>query len=212
MNTKSLLEFEKTIGFAFINKNLLEQSFIHRSYINEHPQLGKEHNERLEFLGDAVLELVVTQYLYKKYPGTPEGQLTAYRSALVRTESISEAALNLGVNDYMFLSKGEARDMGKAREYILANAFEAIVGSVYLDQGFERAEEFITNTLLHKIDVIVKKGLWRDAKSFVQEKAQEIFSVTPTYKVMSEIGPDHDKEFTIAIMFGDDIVTTGEGK
>lgn len=188
------------------------QAFVHRSYLNEHPNLGTHHNERLEFLGDAVLELVVTHYLFNKYPETPEGQLTAYRSSLVRTESISEAADNLSMGDYLLLSKGEAKDTGKARAYILANTFESFIGALYMDQGYDAAEKFISTNLFHKIDEIVAKGLWRDPKSYVQEKAQEVFSVTPSYRLAGEKGPDHDKEFEIAILFGDKEIAIGTGR
>lgn len=209
---KNFEDFEQKLGVFFADKGLLKQAFIHRSYINEHPKLGLSHNERLEFLGDAVLELVITHYLFEKYPDTPEGQLTAYRSALVRTESISEAARKLGMEDYLLLSKGEAKDKGKARSYILANTFESLIGAIYMDQGYDVARDFIADCLFGKIDHIVDKGLWKDAKSFVQEKAQDVYSVTPSYGVVSESGPDHDKNFVVKIMFGDNEVATGEGK
>ena len=204
--------FETKVGIVFADKKLLQQAFIHRSYLNENEGLGLSHNERLEFLGDAVLELVITRHLFDMYPETPEGQLTAYRSALVRTESISDAALQLGMGDYLMLSKGEAKDTGKARSYILANTFEAFIGAVYLDQGYAAAEAFIGAQLYPKVSEIVEKNLWRDAKSYVQEKAQELFSVTPSYQVLGETGPDHDKEFKVAIMFGEKQITAGVGK
>ncbi len=204
-------QFEKTTGIVFSDKKLLEQAFIHRSYINENTGLKLSHNERLEFLGDAVLELIVTSHLYKKYPDRDEGELTAYRSALVNAVIIGEVALALGMNEYLLLSKGEAKDIGKARSYILANTYEAYVGALYLDLGYEKAEEFITQTLLPKIDEIVAHKLWRDAKSLVQEKAQEYVSLTPSYKVISESGPDHDKHFTIGIFFGDEKIAEGKG-
>lgn len=209
---KPLSEFEAKVGITFKDKSILERAFTHRSYINEHPGTNLRHNERLEFLGDAVLELVITHYLFEKYPDTPEGELTAYRSALVRTESISDAASKLGMNDYLLLSKGEAKDTGKAREYILANTFEACIGAIYMDQGYEVARDFIGKSLYKKIDDIVEHRLWKDPKSYVQEKVQEIFSVTPSYEVISEEGPDHDRNFVAAILFGDEQVATGEGK
>ncbi|HOX91143.1 MAG TPA: ribonuclease III [Candidatus Paceibacterota bacterium] len=205
-------KFEKKTKIIFKNKKLLEQAFIHRSYINENSGSKLKHNERLEFLGDAVLELIITDYLYNKYPEKDEGELTAYRSSLVNTITIGEAASNLGMNDFLLLSKGESKDNGKARSYILANTFEAFIGAVYLDSGYETARDFIAKSLFNKIDEIVAKKLWRDPKSLVQEKAQEHLSVTPAYRVLSESGPDHDKHFTIGIFFGDDLVAEGKGK
>lgn len=203
---------EKQLKITFKNKTLLEQAFIHRSYINENPRSGLEHNERLEFLGDAVLELAVTDYLYKKYPESPEGELTAYRSSLVNAVLISEVTKELGFNEFLLLSKGEAKDMGKARQYILANTYESFLGAIYLDQGYTIAEQFVLDTLVVRLDDIVKNKLWRDAKSLVQEKAQEYLSVTPAYKVMNEHGPDHDKSFTVGIYFGEDLIAEGKGK
>ncbi len=205
-------DFEKKTKIVFKDKDLLKQAFIHRSYINENPSEGLSHNERLEFLGDAVLELVVTDYLYKKYKAYTEGELTAVRSALVNAIIIAGVATDVGMNDFLLLSKGEAKDKGKARQYILANTYEAYVGAVFLDQGIEVAEKFITASLLHKTDEIVKKKLWRDAKSLVQEKSQEYEGVTPAYKVLSESGPDHDKHFTVGIFFGNDKIADGKGK
>lgn len=205
-------KFEEKVGIEFNDKSLLKQAFIHRSYINENPSVGLDHNERLEFLGDAVLELVVTDFLYKKFPGSNEGELTAYRSALVNAIIISEVAQKVGMNEFLLLSKGEGKDMGKARMYILANTFESFVGAVFLDRGYLVAQEFITKNLLPKTDEIVSKKLWRDAKSFVQEKAQEYLSVTPAYKVIKEAGPDHDKHFTIGVYFGTDLIAQGVGK
>lgn len=204
--------FEKKTNIIFKDKKLLEQAFIHRSYINENNDSHFSHNERLEFLGDAVLELIITDYLYNKYPDRDEGDLTAYRSALVNAVIIGEVALELGMNDYLLLSKGEAKDIGKARSYILANTYEAYVGAVYIDQGYDVAQVFIARTLFGKIDEIVAKKLWRDAKSLVQEKSQEYLNVTPVYKVLNESGPDHDKHFTIGVFFGDDRIAEGKGK
>ncbi|MFA6273926.1 MAG: ribonuclease III [Candidatus Paceibacterota bacterium] len=205
-------DFEKKTKIVFKNKNLLKQAFIHRSYINENPSAGLSHNERLEFLGDAVLELIVTDFLYKKYPTYTEGELTALRSALVNAIIISEVASKIEMNDFLLLSKGETKDVGKARQYILANTYEAYVGAVYLDQGYEVVEKFITKSLLPNTEEIVSKKLWRDAKSLVQEKAQEFVGVTPAYKVLSESGPDHDKHFTIGILFGTELIAEGKGK
>lgn len=205
-------DFEKKIKITFQDKNLLKQAFTHRSYINENPNVSISHNERLEFLGDAVLELVVTDFLYRKYPQYTEGELTALRSALVNAIIISEIAGDIGMNDYLLLSKGEAKDFGKARQYILANTYEALVGAMYLDQGYAVVDKFITKTLLPKTEEIVNKKLWRDAKSLVQEKAQEFVSVTPLYKVLNQSGPDHDKHFTVGIYFGSELVAEGKGK
>jgi len=208
---KKYFDFQKNLGITFNDNNLLQQAFIHRSYINEHHGAEREHNERLEFLGDAVLELVVTDFLFNTYTDIAEGRLTAYRSALVRTESISAAARAMGMNDLLMLSKGEARDQGKARDYILANTFEAFIGAVYLDQGYQSAKDVIAKTLFPNIDDVIKEGTWRDAKSYVQEKAQEIYSVTPEYHLISAEGPDHDKHFVMAIHFGDKKIAEGSG-
>ncbi len=205
-------DFEEKTKIVFKNKDLLKQAFIHRSYINENPSAGLAHNERLEFLGDAVLELIVTDFLYKKYPTYTEGELTALRSALVNAIIISEIASKIGMNDYLLLSKGESRDLGKARQYILANTYEAYVGAVFLDQGYDVVDAFVTETLLPETEEIVHKKLWRDAKSLVQEKAQEFVGVTPAYKVLSEAGPDHDKHFTVGIYFGLNLIADGKGK
>lgn len=207
-----LSKFEEKTKIVFKDKKLLEQAFIHRSYINENTGLKLSHNERLEFLGDAVLELIVTDHLYNKYQDRDEGELTAYRSSLVNAVIIGEVAQDLGMNDYLLLSKGEAKDVGRARSYILANTYEAYVGAVYLDQGYDKARDFISKSLFGKIDTIVAKKLWRDAKSLVQEKAQEYLGVTPSYKVVSESGPDHDKHFNVGVYFGDEKIAEGKGK
>jgi len=208
---EAYLEFQNHIGVQFKDINLLKQACTHRSYINEQKQSGFGHNERLEFLGDAVLELIITDFLYKKFPETDEGILTAYRSSLVRTESISKAARDLGMNDILLLSKGESRDEGKARDYILANTYEALIGAVYLDAGYGAAEKVIGNTLFGNIDEVIAEGSWKDAKSYVQEKAQEIYGLTPRYELMRAEGPDHSKEFIMAIYFGDKKIAQGKG-
>ncbi|MBP6911887.1 MAG: ribonuclease III [Candidatus Pacebacteria bacterium] len=209
---KEFTSFEQAIGTIFNDKQLLTTAFTHRSYLNENPGTGLEHNERLEFLGDAVLELIVTNYLYRKYPQEPEGRLTSYRAALVNAVIIAEIATGLGMNDYLLLSKGEAKDNGKARQYILANTYEAILGAIYLDLGYDAGKVFVEQTLLPRLDEIVAKKLWRDPKSLVQEMAQEHVGMTPAYKVISESGPDHDKYFTIGIYFGEELVAKGKGK
>lgn len=205
-------QFETKIGHAFKKKELLEQAFTHRSYLNENRSIGREHNERLEFLGDAVLELVVTEFLFAKYPEKPEGDLTAYRAALVNTVSIAGAASALGMNEYLLLSRGEARDTGRARQIILANAFEALIGALYLDSGYAASKNFIAEQLFHKTDEVVEKRLWQDAKSRLQEIAQEKHGVTPTYKLMDQSGPDHNKIFVIGAYIGDEKIATGEGR
>lgn len=208
----TLEEFKRHNGILFKNENLLNQAFIHRSFINENPRSGLEHNERLEFLGDAVLELVVTEFLYTKYPHHNEGDLTSYRSALVNAVTLGEVADSLSFNDMLKLSKGEAKDVSRARSSILADAYEAFVGALYLDQGYDTVKTFITKTLLGKTEDIIKKGLYKDAKSFVQEKSQELYGATPAYKVLHEEGPDHDKIFRVGIYFNDDLIEEGQGK
>ncbi len=191
---------------------LYEQAFVHRSFINENPKFKLGHNERLEFLGDSVLELIVTDALYFKYPDHSEGDLTSYRAALVNTTSIGETAYNLGFNDLLKLSKGEQKDTGKARLSILADTYEAFLGALYLDLGYDRCVSWVKETLLINTDNIVRGGLFKDPKSLVQEKAQEKLQVTPSYKTISETGPDHDKLFVVGIYFGNDMVSDGSGK
>lgn len=203
-------KFEKQVNINFKNKDLLKQAFTHRSYINENPEAG-EHNERLEFLGDAVLELVVTKHLYDKYPDKPEGELTSYRSGLVNTNTLSEVASKLNMNDFLLLSRGESKDVGRARQYILANTFEALIGAIYLDLGYDSAVKFIADNLFGYIDNMVDKKLWRDAKSFLQEKAQDIRGITPHYKLLEEDGPDHAKNFTVGVYIGDELIGQGNG-
>ena len=205
-------KFAAHIGVTFTDIELLREAFTHRSYLNEHRGTNLKHNERLEFLGDAVLELVITEYLFQKYPDEPEGMLTAYRSALVNTNSISDAAVVWNMNEYLLLSRGEAKDTGRARQYILANTFEAVIGAIFLDQGYDAAREFIAKSLFDHLDEIVGKRLWQDAKSRFQEEAQERTGVTPNYVVQKEIGPDHDKRFAVGVYIGSDLIATGEGR
>ncbi|MES2436703.1 MAG: ribonuclease III [Patescibacteria group bacterium] len=204
-------KFEQQAGITFKDKNLLRQAFTHRSYLNENRNLKIEHNERLEFLGDAVLELVITDQLYHKYPGRPEGELTSFRSALVNSTTLANAAGKLGVNEYLLLSHGEAKDTGRARTYILANTYEALLGAIYLDQGYENTRDFIAKTIFPLIDDIVDNGLWMDAKSKFQEMAQEKLGVTPSYRTVKEAGPDHDKNFTVGVYLNNELAATGEG-
>lgn len=204
--------FAATIGVSFSNQTLLAEALTHRSYLNEHKEHVGTHNERLEFLGDAVLELAVTHFLFEKFPAKPEGDLTAYRAALVNTVSLARAAQELGVGDFLLLSRGEARDTGRAREAILADAFEAIIGALYLDQGFKAAEAFIAKHLYDKIDEVIEKRAYQDAKSRFQEAAQEKRGHTPFYQTLSEIGPDHDKRFTVGVFVGSDEIARGDGQ
>lgn len=204
-------EFSRnTLGFEFENIELLITAFTHRSYMNEHKKSAKEHNERLEFLGDAVLELVVTEYLYGHY-SEPEGILTSWRSALVRTESISEAGANLKFDDLLRLSRGEKRGSERARQQILANTFESVTGAIYLEKGYDAAKEFITKNILSKLEGILTSGSWRDSKSRLQEVAQSIDGHTPSYRVLEEVGPDHDKIFTLGVYVGAKLMGQGTG-
>lgn len=207
-----LTRLEKILSVSFTDQKHLLSAVTHRSYLNEHRDATQEHNERLEFLGDAVLELVVTDYLYRKYPEKPEGELTAVRAALVNTVSLSDSAQKLGLNDFMLMSKGEAKDTGRARQYILANAFEACIGAIYLDQGYVAAEGFIGQQLFAKTDKIVEKKLWQDAKSRFQELAQDKVSITPSYEMISQEGPDHDRVFTIGVFLKSEKIAEGQGR
>ncbi|HWU24298.1 MAG TPA: ribonuclease III [Candidatus Paceibacterota bacterium] len=199
------------LGLTFNDYALLEEALTHRSYLNEHKD-ARAHNERLEFLGDAVLELAVTHFLYLKYPMKPEGDLTAFRAALVNTVSLAESAELIGLNDMILLSKGEKKDTGRARQIILANAFEAVLGAIYLDQGYDAAEAFIGKHLYGKIDDVVRTRAWQDAKSKFQELAQDKKGTTPAYKTLAEVGPDHDKLFTVGVFVGTEKIAEGDGK
>lgn len=199
-----------TFGKPFNDADLLLLAFTHRSYVNEHKKTVTDHNERLEFLGDAVLELVVTEYLFANY-SEPEGILTNWRSALVRTESIGAAATKCGFEPYLRLSRGEKRGTERARAQILANSYEAVIGALYLDQGYDSAKEFITKTLLVTFDSILQTGSWQDPKSQLQEQVQSVEGHTPIYKVLSEVGPDHDKVFTVGVYVDGVLYGKGEG-
>jgi len=204
-------QFEKQMGIKFKNKDLLIQAFCHRSYLNENPDFYLAHNERLEFLGDAVLELVVTEYLYKKYPEKSEGELTNWRASLVNARILAEVAKDIGFNDFLLLSRGENKELGKARQYILANTFEALIGAMYLDQGIEPCRKFIEKNLIKSLPRIIEEKLFKDAKSNFQEEAQERKGITPTYKVLEEWGPDHAKSFIIGVFLDKDLIAKGEG-
>lgn len=208
---KNLNQFEKKIGIRFKDKNLLRQIFVHRSYLNENVGFDLDHNERLEFLGDAVIELIVTHYLYKNYKN-PEGELTNWRSALVKGPSLSQIAKTLGIDDYLYLSKGEQRSEGKARELIRANTFEALVGAMYLDRGYDSARKFVEKVLVKKyLPEIINKKLYMDPKSSLQQLVQEQKRLTPQYRVLAEYGPDHEKSFTVGVFVGGKLLGEGSG-
>lgn len=200
----------EVIGFEFTDINLLVTALTHRSYVNEHKKSAREHNERLEFLGDAVLELAVTDHLYRNYQ-EPEGILTSWRAALVRTESISDAGSKLGFEPLLRMSRGEKAGSDRARAQILANAFEAVVGAIYLERGYEAADTFITKHILSKLETVLESGSWRDPKSHLQEVSQRIDGHTPVYKVLEETGPDHDKVFTLGVYVGEQLMGQGSG-
>ncbi|MFH0968948.1 MAG: ribonuclease III [Patescibacteria group bacterium] len=204
-------DFSKKIGVKFKDVSLLQQALTHRSYLNEHRDYALDHNERLEFLGDAVLELVVTEYLYKNY-SNPEGELTSWRAALVNGENLAQIAKQISIEKYLMMSKGEAKDTGRARLYLLANAMEAIIGAIYLDQGYEKSDEFIKKNVIASLPEVLKNKLYMDPKSYFQEKSQDIVKVTPIYKVLEESGPDHDKHFVVGVYLGDELVAKGEGE
>jgi len=209
---KDLKSLEALIGIKFKDINTLKQSVVHRSYLNENPQFKLHHNERLEFLGDAVLEIIVTEYLYKNYPDTPEGDLTNWRASLVNSKMLAQVAEEIQLEKYIYLSRGEAKDKNsKARQYILANAVEALIGAIYLDQGIRKATKFVKNNMLVKLENILKNELYLDPKSKFQEKAQEEHKATPHYKVLKESGPDHAKIFKVGLYLGEDQISTGQG-
>lgn len=207
---RDFLKLQEKLGVRFKNINLLKQAHVHRSYLNENPHFPLDHNERLEFLGDAVLELCVTEHLYQNYPN-PEGELTNWRAALVNYQMLAKKAKNLGLNDFLYLSRGEAKDIGKARDIILANTFEALIGAIYLDQGYNIAKKFIEKNLLYELPKIIKLKLYQDPKSKLQELTQEKYNITPTYQVLREWGPDHAKRFLIGVFLEDKMIGRGEG-
>lgn len=206
-------KFAKKIGVKFNEIEFLQQALTHRSYLNENRSYKLKHNERLEFLGDAVLELVVTEYLYKNYPN-PEGELTNWRAALVNGEMLAKIAKSMGVEEFLLMSNGEAKDTGKARTYLLANAFEAIIGAIYLDQkekGYKVTQELIMRNVICALPEIIEKKLYMDPKSAFQEQAQEKVGVTPSYRVIEEAGPDHDKKFVVGVFLEEELIAKGEG-
>lgn len=202
---------EKTIHFKFNNADLLKEALTHRSYLNERPNWPHPHNERLEYLGDAVLELAVTEALFHRFPDSAEGQLTVLRAALVNYQTLAQVALDIGLNSHVLMSKGEAKDTGKAREVIFANALEALIGAMYLDQGFQETEEFIIKFIMNRLPGILEKKTYKDPKSELQEIIQEKFKLTPTYKVLGESGPAHKRMFRIGVYFNGDLVAEGIG-
>ena len=211
MDTTPYQEFaKKKLGFEFKDISLLVTALTHRSYVNEHRAKGVAHNERLEYLGDAVLELVSSDFLYRRY-NESEGIMTSLRSALVRTESIGEAGQKLGYGPLVRLSKGEKMGSSRAHGVIMADCFEAVIGAIYLDQGYDTAKDFIAKHILSKIDTIIEEGTWRDPKSYAQELAQKVENVTPTYRTIREEGPDHDKHFVVGMYINGELFASGEG-
>jgi ribonuclease-3 len=211
MENQRLKELTKSLNLSFKDFKYLQEALTHRSYLNENRQYQLPHNERLEFLGDAVLELSVTEYLFKKFEN-PEGDLTSWRASLVNGEMLAKIAREIKLDDFLLMSRGEKKDTGKARNYILANAMEALIGAIYLDQGFKKADEFINKFIVVKLPEILKNKSYLDPKSYFQEKAQEIVQVTPHYELVKEWGPDHDKKFLVAVFLKDEKVAEGEGE
>lgn len=210
--TKDLKKLQEKLAVVFNNEDLLRQALVHRSYLNENPDFPIGHNERLEFLGDAVLEIVITEFLFLKFLDKPEGDLTSWRAALVNSKMLYEIAPSLGIEDFLYLSKGESRDKNKkSRQFILADAMEAIIGAIYLDQGMEAAKKFILKNIASQLDNILVNQVFLDPKSHFQEKAQEIKSITPHYEIIREEGPDHDKLFTVGLYLDDELVCEGQG-
>jgi len=208
---KNLSTLEKNLNLKFKNKDLFQKALIHRSYLNEHPTFKLGHNERLEFLGDAVLELIITKFLFQNFE-QGEGQLTRFRSSLVNTKTLAQVAKKIKLNNYLFLSKGESNSKGRAREVILANTFESLLGAIYLDQGFGQAEKFVHHYLIPILDDILKNKLYRDSKSKFQELVQNKLKITPVYKLIQESGLDHAKKFTIGVFLNQKLIAKGMGK
>ncbi len=211
MAMKDISKLEKTINVRFKDKNILTEAITHRSYLNEHPEFKLDHNERLEFLGDAVLELVVTEHLYQKYPN-PEGELTNWRASLVNGVNLAQIAKKMELEQFIRMSRGESKDSNsKARQYILANAMEAVIGAIYIDQGIKEAKKFIEKNILTGLEEIIENKLYIDPKSRFQEKAQEISGITPSYKVLESAGPDHNKTFRVGVFLDKEMIADGSG-
>lgn len=209
---KDFSKLENRLEIKFKNSDYLRQAMVHRSYLNEHPNFGLPHNERLEFLGDAVLEIIVTEYLFNHYPTTPEGDLTNWRASLVNFKMLSTVAHELKIEEFLYLSRGEAKDQNsKARQYILANAMEALIGAIYLDQGIRLAKKVVKSIILSKLDNILANQLYLDPKSKFQEKSQELYGITPHYKVINESGPDHAKTFEVGLYLNEELVAKAKG-
>lgn len=208
---QDLKALEKNISYTFKDKNLLKEALTHRSYLNENPSWKLPDNERLEFLGDAVLELAVTEELFKRFPDYKEGQMTGLRAALVNYLMLAEVAKSFGLEKFVLLSRGEAKDTGRARDVILANAIEALIGAIYLDSDYKSVKKFVNNFVMNHLEEVIRGGLYKDPKSALQEKIQEKSKITPVYKVLSETGPDHDKLFTVGVYVGNKQVAQGTG-
>jgi ribonuclease-3 len=204
-------ELEKNIGIKFANKDLLTEALTHRSYLNEYPRWPLPHNERLEYLGDAVLELLVSEELFAKFPKEPEGQLTVFRAALVNYQILAKVAERIGMQKFILMSRGEKKDTGRAREVILANAMEALIGAIYLDQGFEKMRPFVHEFVMSNLDEVLKNKTYKDAKSELQEMVQEKFKLTPTYRMIEETGPAHRRIFTMGVYYGEKLIANGSG-
>lgn len=211
-NAEQIIELEQKIGIIFKDKSILIKALIHRSYLNENPGFSSEHNERLEFLGDAVLELVVTEYLYMHYPSHAEGELTSLRASLVNSTMLSSVAAKLNLDKYLYLSKGESKDQGKARQYILANTCEALIGAIFLDKGITVSRKFIGNNILTQLPYVLENHLYIDAKTHFQELTQNKLSITPDYRVLEESGPDHAKVFKVGAFLRNKFIASGVGK
>ena len=209
---KNFSKLEKEIGVKFDNQDFLKQAMVHRSYLNEHPAFKIAHNERLEFLGDAVLEIIVTEYLFFSFPETPEGDLTNWRASLVNSKMLAEIAHDIKLEEFLYLSKGESKDKNsKARQYILANAVEALIGAIYIDRGIKEAKKFVKSKIIIRLDYILSHKLYLDPKSKFQEKAQEEYGLTPHYRVLKETGPDHNKIFEVGLYIGEELIEKGKG-
>ena len=208
---KDFSGLEKKLNIEFKNKDLLTQAFVHRSFLNENTGFKLSHNERLEFLGDAVLELVVTEYLFLNYEDKTEGMLTSWRASLVNTKMLSKTAKEIGFNDYLLLSQGEIKEEGRARQYILADTFESFIGALFLDQGLDICKKFIITNLVKELPEIIENRLFEDSKSSFQKEAQEKVGITPTYQVINEEGPDHKKSFTVGVILEKELIAEGEG-
>lgn len=206
-----LSKLEKSIKYEFRDKNFLKEALTHRSYLNENPKWNLPDNERLEFLGDAVLELAVTEELFKRFPEYKEGQMTGLRAALVNYLMLAEVAKSFNLEKFVLLSRGEAKDTGRARDVILANAIEALIGAIYLDGGYKSVQKFVNDLVMSHLQEVIRGGLYKDPKSALQEKIQEKAKVTPIYKVLSETGPDHDKLFTVGVYISNKLTAQGTG-